>query len=397
MFAFFLGGFCLLAAASTPTEQKIERLERRTKERPDDFIAFTMLGQEHIRHERETGDLSAYKRAASAFEVALAVFPEHAGALSGLASVRLALHSFSEGRELALKILRRDPANVDGLLLLGDAELALGNNEAAAKIFERMGNSPAVFARRAELARLRGQNDEALRLNLRAVDEAEARGDSADNISWYRVRAGEMYFRTGNFEMAGAQYDAALARWPESFLAAEHIAELRAAEEKFEEAIALYQKLIARSARPDLEQELGDVYIFVHKEAQAKPCHDKALSGYLDSVQHGEVHFIHHLAGFYADARENGGEAVKWARKDLELRRSPAAHDALAWALYRAGAFAESRDQMNEALASGIKDAHIFFHAAMIFSAAGDLEPGKKFLRETAVLNPRYKSFHVHR
>lgn len=122
-----------------------------------------------------------------------------------------------------------------------------------------------------------------------------------------------------------------------------------------------------------------------------------ALSGYLDSVQHGEVHFIHHLAGFYADVRENGGEAVKLARKDLEMRRSPAAHDALAWALYRAGAFAESRDQMNEALASGIKDAHIFFHAAMIFSAVGDLERGQKLLRETAVLNPRYKSFHVHR
>ena len=90
-------------------------------------------------------------------------------------------------------------------------------------------------------------------------------------------------------------------------------------------------------------------------------------------------------------------EAVKWARKDLAMRGSSTAHDGLAWALYRAGEYEESKREIEAALATGIKDAHVLHHAGLIFSAAGDLARGQKFLAETEALNPSYNKFHVHR
>jgi hypothetical protein len=50
-----------------------------------------------------------------------------------------------------------------------------------------------------------------------------------------------------------------------------------------------------------------------------------------------------------------------------------------------------------ETLTSGSKDAHILFHAGMIFLAAGDPVRGKEVLAEAGRVNPRHNSFHVHR
>jgi tetratricopeptide (TPR) repeat protein len=104
----------------------------------------------------------------------------------------------------------------------------------------------------------------------------------------------------------------------------------------------------------------------------------KALTAYLESAQSGGVHYYHDLTDFYADVREDGAEAVKWARKDIALRRNSATLAALAWALYRTGEFAEALDAMNESLSSGATDAQLFFRAGMIHqSATGN---GKEYL-----------------
>ena len=246
---------------------------------------------------------------------------------------------------------------------------------------EGMEEAPAVLGRRAELARLHGGNDEAIRLYRRAAEAAEARGEGPDNVAGHRIRLGEMLFRTGQLAAAEGQYRLAAELTPENFAVAEHQAELLGAQEKFHDAVALYQKVILQSRRPDMEQALGDLYTYMKQPEQAKPWYDKALAGYLASVGRDEVHFIHHLAGFYSDAREDGVEAVKWARQDLAMRQSSVAHDGLAWALYRAGEFEESRREIEAALATGIKDAHIVYHAGLIFSAAGDLPGGPEVYR----------------
>lgn len=385
------------ASAETLRADQIGILERRLKERPGDLVALSRLGELYQAEARASGNLRLYAKAEFAFRAALSEFADYSPALAGLASVQIALHRFSDVRQTAQKILAKNPANNEGHFLLADAEMALGQTKAAEEALLGLPDSPALFLRRGEMMRQTGQNMEAQKLFLRAVDEAEARADSPANICSYRVRAGEHFFRSGNFEAAGEQYRLALKLSPQDYAASEHMAELLGAQSKFAEARAQYEKVIVQSHRPDAKEALGSLYVFMHQPEQARRWHEEALADYLASTARGGVHFIHHLAGFYADVRQSGVEATKWARKDLELRNTPAAHDTLAWALYRAGEFGESRREIDAALASGIKDAHILEHAGMIYSAAGDLAHGQELLRETSELNPRYNSFHVHR
>jgi tetratricopeptide (TPR) repeat protein len=154
---------------------------------------------------------------------------------------------------------------------------------------------------------------------------------------------------------------------------------------------------LAVSPRPEIEQALGDLFAFIGRSRDARAWHDRALSGYLASVDRGEMQYLHHLAGFFADVRMDGQTALVWARRDAALRRNVSTLDALGWALFRAGRFVEARDAMGAALASGARDAHLFVHAAMVHLAAGYAENGRRLLAQAAELNPHYDAFHAHR
>jgi tetratricopeptide (TPR) repeat protein len=114
-------------------------------------------------------------------------------------------------------------------------------------------------------------------------------------------------------------------------------------------------------------------------------------------VEGGNAHYLHHLAGFYADSEENPVEALKWARKDMEVRHSVYAFDALAWALFRNGAYDEALAAMRRALSLGTRDAHLLYHAGLISSGAGRWEEGASYLRQAVAVNPAANAFHMHR
>ena len=155
--------------------------------------------------------------------------------------------------------------------------------------------------------------------------------------------------------------------------------------------------MIARVPRAEFFQALGDLYTFMGKPDDAKPWHECALAAYRKSIEQGNAHYLHHLAGFYSDAQENPAEALRWAYKELEVRHSIYAYDALAWALYKSGDFTKARDTVKQALILGTKDAHLLYHAGLIYSRAGELEQGRVYLKQTVAINPSYNAFHMHR
>jgi tetratricopeptide (TPR) repeat protein len=282
--------------------------------------------------------------------------------------------------------------------LKADLDLQAGRYEQARKGYESVIRQDRTWDNLARLAYLKsvtGDVSAAEALYLEAQDQLTAK--EMRSYAWVELQRGRLDLNHGRHEEALARYQHADKAYSGYWLVEEHLAELLGAQQKFDEAVALYKKAIARTPRPELQQALGDLYAFMGKPDEAKPWHEQALTAYLASAERGEVHYFHHLAQFYADVREDGPEAVKWAHKDLQLRQNVATHDTLAWALYRNGQFLEALGEMNKALLPGVKDAHLFFHAAMIHLAAGRAEEGKQFLKKAAEINPRYESFHVHR
>ena len=323
--------------------------------------------------------------------------------LAARSRAELATHQFAAARATALEVQKLEPHRSTASQLLGDAALELGDYAEAEKAYAemlRIDGEPSVGSesRLARLDLIHGRLPEAREHFGRALVLAKASFEpSPDAISWCHVELGELAFKQGDFETAEADYAKALAALPDAYPAEEHLAELRGAQGRYDEAEAAYKKLIERVPRPELLQALGDLYVFAGKPDQAKPWYDRAAAAYQASVDHGSVQYYHHAAGFYADSVKDPVKALQWAKKDFEIRHSIFAWDALAWAYAQDGQLQEAADAMAKALATGVKDPHILYHASMIRMISGDLAGGQLVLRETVAINPRYNTFHVHR
>jgi tetratricopeptide (TPR) repeat protein len=371
---------------------------------PDDFIAWNQLADRYHRALRSTGEDRFIALAANAAKHSLKAIAagENPGGLAALVQARLVAHRFADAREGAVKLRELMPGKARPLELLADALTELGEYAEAAKMCDELAKIPdaelSLRLRRSKLAIIAGKPEEARDHFEKALTELAALGsDDAETIAWLHLQLGKLAFTQGDWQAAEEEYAAAANAQPESWRVRDHAAELRGAQGRTAEAIEMYEKLAAKLPRPEFFQALGDLHALAGGQEKAESAWKRAEEIYLRSVESGAVHFLHHLAGFYADSREQPAKAVEFARKDLALRRSIFAYDALAWALYNNGQPADAAEAIAKALATGIRDPHILYHAGLIRTAAGDIAGGKAALQEATKINPRFNTFHVHR
>ena len=398
VFLFLLIGQAVVLANSF--DQQVQFWEKRIARDPDDYLSPTRLGELLLKHARETGDLSANADAEKNFRLALKRNPEHYPAIVLLASACIAQHKFSDAFSRAEEAVKLKPDDAFSQTVLGDVCLELGKTPRAEEAYKKslqLTPALATHSRMAYLFWIKGDVAASLQSYEAALEAGENGNASPANLAWCHLQKGEFHFRTGDFQKTQAEYAAAAKILPDNYSVLEHLAELRAAQSQYDEAIALYQKVIVQTSRPEYMQALGDVFEFYRKSPEAKTWHEKALAGYLQAATNGTPHYYHHLASFYCDSQTNAVEALKWARKDIEIRQNVFACDTLAWALYRNGKWDEAFEAAQKALAFGTKDSHMLLHASSIFSEAGKKKEAAGLIRQAMEINPRYNSFHAHR
>jgi tetratricopeptide (TPR) repeat protein len=379
-------------------------LEDRVRKDPDDIIALNRLAGIYLQRLNENGDYEWLQRAREAARRSLASVPaeQNATGLFMQARAEYEAHHFAAARDLALALVKIEPAKSRGFALLGDALLEYGDLDEAAAAYEKMRERKAavveIEARLAALEVARGDREAARMHVAKAVAAARKLSPaSPEIIASCLVQAGELEFDSGKWDDAGKMYQAALAARPAGVGALVRLAELRAAQEKYDESISLFEKAIAQKPRPEFWHALGDVFAAAGKSEMAAQWHARARDAYLKNAAEGNAHYFHHLAEFFSNTEISPDEALKWARRDAELRHTAAVEDALAWALYRTGDFQEAKAAAAKAVERGKNNAEILAHAGTIFLAAGDSDRGKELLAEAARVNPRYDSLHVHR
>lgn len=286
---------------------------------------------------------------------------------------------------------------LEGRVLLADLDFQEGRYQEARLEFERVIGENRTWDNLARLAHWKsklGEVGEADQLYEEAEDELTAK--QMRSYAWLELQRGVLAFTHGHYSDAWAHYRRADKAYPGHWLTDEHIAELLAAEGRFDEALALFQNVVARVQKPEIQQAVGELYLFVGEPLKASPWLDSAAAAYLASVRRGEVHYFHHLADFYTDARDNPPEAVQWARQDIGMRSNFATQTAMAWALYCDGQLSEALEYIRVALSSGVRDAGIFSRAAKLFAAAGDAVESAKYAEAALVVNPKHQDFHIH-
>ena len=393
-----------MMAKRTDFENELERIRQELAELngnaltlPVDSAKVSRLAYLQYQRASLTGDLDALGEADATLDHAI----RHLGPSGDLyflkANIHFKLHRLNDV-EQDLQLGRDLLLSTPGRALKADFDFQKGRYHAAQEEYEALIEEERTWDALARLAFLHfkmGDLEKADRLYDEAADELTAK--EMRHYSWLELQRGVVDLSYGDYDKARQHYERSERAYSGHWMVDEHMAELLGAQGKYDEAEALYRSVVARVPRPDFQQALGELYISMGKSAEATKWLDRARTGFLESAALGEVHYYHHLADFYADVDENGPEAVKWARKDLDLRRNFSTLAALAWALYRAGQFLEARELMDEALASGAKDARLFKTAGMIYQAASPNGKGAWFLKTAAELNPNLKNFHVHR
>jgi tetratricopeptide (TPR) repeat protein len=378
-------------------DQGIAELENDALQLPIDRVKITKLAYLQYQRASLTGNLDELSVADGTLDHAI----EHLGRDGDLyflkANIHFKVHRLADVEKdlKASTDLLQSPV---GRALKADLDFQQGRYEAARSGYEALIEEERTWDTLARLAYFHfkmGDFDRADQLYDEAVDELTAK--EMRHYAWVELQRGVVDLSRGNYEKAREHYERAERAYSGHWMVQEHVAELLGAEGRHDEAEALYRGVIARVPRPDFLQALGELYLSTGKTAEANDCLKRAESAFLESAQRGEVHYYHHLADLYADVFENGVEAVKWAQKDLELRRNFSTLAALAWALYRAGEFSRALEVMNESLASGVKDARLFHAAGLIHKAFSPNGKADSYLQMAAAINPHYQNFHVHR
>jgi tetratricopeptide (TPR) repeat protein len=281
-------------------------------------------------------------------------------------------------------------------VLQADLDLQEGRYDEARRGYEQAIEEDRSWGNLARLANFKGKlGDEAAAEQFYLEAEEEITTKETRSYAWIELQRGLLDLAHGRYESTRAHYRCAAEAYSGYWLIDEHFAELLGAEGKLGEAVSLYEKVVARVPKPELRQAIGEIYTLMGKSSKAEPWYEEALADYLQSAERGQAHYYQHLADFYSDVRKEGNEAVKWARKDLELRPNFATEASLAWALYRDAQIADALLLINRAVSCGVQDAQIFYKAGMIHLAADQWDKGEKYLQQAAQINCHHRDFHV--
>lgn len=378
----------------------IRFLEARIKRDPEDFIAYNKLASEYLQQMRVTGDANYLNLALRAAQSSLAVLPpqQNKEGLAVLALVKYSSHEFAASRDYAKQLIELEPNKGYAYQILGDALIELGDYVEAEKAYQEMeslgGIQPvtqsAMQQRLARLSALKGDRKKAKIHYLAALKIVRATAmPPPETVAYCQWQLGETAFAGGDYKTAEKYYKESLETLPEYTNALASSGKVRAALGDISGAIEFYERAVKRLPDVSFVAALGDLYQIAERDGEARNQYELVEQiGRLNAIN-GTL-YNRSLAMFYADHDLKIDEAYAMAAKEYETRRDIYGADALAWTALKAGKIPEAREKIKEALRLGTEDARLFYHAGLIFNAAGDKTSAREYLRRALDLNPKF-------
>lgn len=296
-----------------------------------------------------------------------------------------------------LRMCPRLAERFEGRSILAGVDFQEGRYDKARRTWERLIEERRTWDNLARLANWYFKMDEHEEAdNLYAAGEEELTAKEMRSFAWIELQRGAVAATRGSLERARSHYDRATAAFSGDWRVDVYCSELLALEGKLTQAVTLLENVIARAPKPEFKQALGELLRLSGRNDEAQPLFEAALTEYLASVSRQDVHYFHHLVDFYAELDRQPIEAVKWARRDVELRSNFSTQSALAYALLKNRELPEALKWIGLALSSGARDGSLFRTAAAVFQSAGDTIQAERYSRAAAGINPNGAGLHLH-
>ncbi|MER6942640.1 tetratricopeptide repeat protein [Nonomuraea sp. NPDC000554] len=353
-----------------------ETLQSRLRRLPGDYRSWARLGVEYVDQARVTGDPASYSRAEGALATAARLAPDDDAVLTGQAALAAGRHDFALAARLAGRAVAANPYSAAAYGVLADARTQLGDlRNARAAIDKQLSLHPGVaaFARASYAAELRGDVRAARAFMQDALQDANTPSD----IAYSRYYLGELALHAGRLDTANRWYATALEAYPAFTPAMAGQARVAALSGRLQEALALYERVVARLPLPQYLVEQGETHI-----KAGLPADWTLLSAQRRLFQAAGVRDDLTWAEFEAD-HGDPARAVRHARAEYARNPNLVAADALSWALYKSGKPREALKYAKRATATGWRNPLLAHHRAVIERALG------KPVREVPRIDPQ--------
>ncbi|MEZ4432089.1 MAG: tetratricopeptide repeat protein [bacterium] len=291
-------------------------------------------------------------------------------------------HRFTELRALAEQLTADNPADDAAWALLADAALALGDHATTERALDRLLDlRPALpaFTRAAWLRWLHGDVDGSLQMWSEALRAAGHQ--DPEPRAWTLTEAGHVEWHRGRLDAAAALYEQALALLPDHAGALFGRGRVRLA--RGEARAAAADLTASAAARPaELTTEWQALALRAAGDAAAADALDRKLA------EAGPFDDDRTIALYLAHRRLDPARAVERARRDFASRQDLYSHDALGFALYRAGQLDEAARHLEAATRYGTPDPMLHAHRGLVAAARGRVDEAREHLDRAWAHNP---------
>jgi tetratricopeptide (TPR) repeat protein len=278
-------------------------------------------------------------------------------------------HLFATAVDSSRRLIKISPADPWNWGTLGDAYIEMGDYENAAEAYQKMvalRPDLASYNRAAHFHFLYDDVPGAIAIMKKAI---EAGSSSPENVAWCMVDLGNIYFKSGQLDLARQSFTDALRTFKNYHPAYAGLGRVLAQTGDLTNAVANYRRAQEITPLPDYAAALYDLYKKAGQDSLAVK--QMELLDVIDrlSIANGEK-ANRNLVLAFADHDVKLARALELAQGELEFRRDVYSYDALAWALYKNGRVAEARQYMEKALLLKTPEPGFRLHSEIITHAA---------------------------
>jgi tetratricopeptide (TPR) repeat protein len=377
-----LGTGATLATTSSGPADDLGALRARVAADPEDGAARAALGLAYLRQATATAAPARLTKAEGEFTKALAGGGRgRLDALVGMASLANARHDFRASARWARRAIASDPHAAAPYGLLGDALFQLGDHRGADMAYEEMVTlRPDVgsYLRIGYARSFRGDvpgAKEAMKLALQAA------GPIGESAAFVRHQMGDIYLGLAQWKQARQENRIGTRLAPGYVPPRVGIAEAEFGLGHVDRAIAIMEDAVRDLPSIEYEITLGDLYAVGGRSRAADARWRRVARRIATYRAHGMQPDVD-LITFDVDHGFRLDEVLAEARAVYADRPTPAAADALAWALHAHGKNRQAWRFAQKSLEGPAAAPSHLVHAAEIASALGRKHLSGRYLAE---------------
>jgi tetratricopeptide (TPR) repeat protein len=364
--------------AATPAEMAIEKAQAQSAKKPDYVPYYNTLAMAYARRARETSDVQYYAKAEETLKRSFALAPDNYEGLKTEAWLQLGRHEFAKALETANKLNKKTPDDVTVYGYLADANTELGNYPEAIAATQwmldlRPGNV-AGLTRAGYQRELHGNLSGAIELMHMAYGSTPY-GETEDR-AWLLTQIAHLNFVNGDLSKAEQSATSALNLFPNYHYALGALAQVRIEQKRFDDAVTLLRQRYGTAPHAENLYALAEALELAGKTEESK----KAFAEF-ESKSLAETNLAdnsnHELIAYYVDHAHQPQKALEIAKRELARRKDVFTLDGYAWALAANGEYESANIEIHAALAGGVKDPRILYHAARITELLSKSDKGQ--------------------